>query len=188
MAEKIETVNQYLADNFGIDTDDGEPIFRIVFSDDQFEKRQTKFTDSGIELLEPEVRMLPKYPWINGMYVLERRVIVPEVNIKELAAAKKSYEPVWVFQGANGFPVPPTIQGCKLIVDVLYAALGKKSLAKYKDEQASVKNAHEAYEANKSQIDKLENELFGDESGLNQQTINASGSGIIVPQNYKGVN
>ena len=33
--------------------------------------------------------------------------------------------------------------------------------------------------------DEIENELFGDESGLKQQTINASGSGIIVPSNYK---
>jgi len=189
MAEKLETINQYLTDNFGIDTDDREPIFRVVFSDEQFEKRETKYTDSGIELLRPEVRLLPKYQWIKGMYVLERRVLVPEVNLKELAAIKKSYEPLWVFEGKDGFPVPPTILACKFVIDALYAALGKQSLAKYKEEEKpAIGSAQDNYEANKAAIDKLENELFGDESGLGQETINASGSAIIMPGNYsKGV-
>lgn len=190
MAEKLETINQYLRDNFGIDTDDSEPIFRVVFSDEQFEKRETKYTDSGIELLQPEVRLLPKYQWVKGMYILERRVLVPEMNLKELAAVKKSYEPLWVFQGADGFPVPPTITGCKFVIDTMYAALGKKSMAKYKEElpDKSISNPMEAYEANKAKIDKIQDELFGDESGLGQETINASGSAIIMPANYGKVN
>lgn len=188
MSERLETVNQYLEDSFGIDTDDAKPIFRVVFSDDQLEKRESKYTDSGIELLQPEVRQLPKYPWIQGMYILERRVLVPDENLKELAGLKKSYEPLWVFQGADGFPVPPTIQGCKFIIDTLYAALGKQSMAKYKDNQPSIASPEEAYELNKASIDKLENELFGDESSLGQETINASGSAIIMPANYGKVN
>jgi len=185
MAEKIETVNQYLEDNFGIDTDDSKPIFRVVFSDEQFEKRETKFTNIGIELLYPEVRELPKYQWIKGMYVLERRVLVPDDNLKELAGLKKSYEPVWVFQGADGFPVPPTILGCKTVIDVLYAALGKSSLAKYKEDIPAIGSPQEQYEANKASIDQIENELFGDESNLGQETINASGSAIVMPANYE---
>ena len=159
MAEKIETVNDYLRDNFGIDTDDSEPIFRVVWSNDQYEKRETKYTDTGIELLHSEVRLLPKYQWIKDMYVLERRVIVPELNIKELAALKKSYEPLWVFVGADGFPVPPTISGCKFVIDTLYAYLGKQSMAKYKDNPAAIGSPEEQYEANKTTIDKIENEL-----------------------------
>lgn len=187
MSEKLETVNQYLQDNFGIDTDDSKPIFRVVFSDEQFEKRETKYTDSGIELLQPVVRELPKYQWIKGMYILERRVLVPDTNLKELAGLKKSYEPIWVFQGADGFPVPPTILGCKFIIDTIYAAIGKQSLAKYKDPTiiGAIGSPEEAYEANKARIDEIENELFGDESGLGQETINASGSAIVMPQNYK---
>lgn len=185
MAEKLETINQHLADNYGIDTDDSNPIFRVIFSDEQFEKRETKYTDSGIELLTPEVRLLPKYPWVDGAYILERRVLVPEMNLRELAAIKKSYEPLWVFIGANGFPVPPTIIGCKFVIDALYAALGKKSMAKYKDDTAPIGSPEEQYEANKTEIDKIQNELFGDESGLGQETINASGSAIIVPSSYK---
>ena len=145
----------------------------------------TKYTDSGVELLSPEVRELPKYPYIDGAYVLERLVVVPDMNLKELAGTKKSYEPIWVFIGKNEQPVPPTILGCKMIIDSLYAALGKKSLANYKDDLAerSSMNAQEYYEHNKARLDTIQNELFGDESGLGGETITASGSSIIVPGN-----
>lgn len=184
MAESIETVNKFLRENFGIDTDDSEPIFRVVWSDDQFENRMTKFTDSGIELLTPEVRLLPKYrQFAPHVYILERRVIVPDDSMKELAGTKKSYEPLWVFTDRDGRPVPPTIQGCKFIIDAVYAALGKKSMSPYKDPTVGA-TAEEQYEINKARIDKIENELFGDQSGLKQETINASGSAIIMPQNF----
>lgn len=185
MAETLDTVNQFLRDTFGIDTDDSLPIFRVVWADDQFDKRETKFTDSGIELLEPEVRELPKYPWIEHAYVLERRVLVPDMNLKELAGVKKSYEPVWAFYDAYGEPVAPTIQGCKFVVDVLYAALGKTGLAKYKDPDAGL-SPQELYEKRQAEIDVIENELFGNESGLKQSTIDC-GSAIIMPSNYNKI-
>jgi hypothetical protein len=119
------------------------------------------------------------------MYVLERRVLVPDESLKELAGLKKSYEPVWVYQGKYGFPVPPTILGTQIVIDALYAALGKKSMAKYKEDTMKIGSPAEQYEANKSRIDEIENELFGDESGLKQETINASGSAIIMPQGYE---
>lgn len=184
MAEKIETINQYLRDNFGIDSDDAEPIFRVVWSDEQFENRLTKYTDSGIELLVPEVRRLPKYSYVQHAYILERRVLVPDTDLKELAGVKKSYEPLWVFIGGDGTPVPPTIKGCKFIIDTVYAAIGKSSLAKYKDPLAGL-SPEELAEVKKKEIDQIEEELFGDESGLKQQTINESGSAIIVPRNYE---
>jgi hypothetical protein len=184
VAEKIETINQYLRENFGIDTDDSEPIFRVVWSEDQFEKRETKFTDTGIELLSPEVRLLPKYKsYIQNAYILERRVLVPDESLKELAGVKKSYEPLWVFIGKDGNPVPPTIIGCKFVIDCVYAAMGKAGMAKYKDPNADL-SPEEAYEKKKLEIDKIQEELFGDESGLMGETHTESGSTIIVPKNY----
>lgn len=183
MAENLETVNQFLRDTYGIDTDDSEPIFRIVFSDDQFEKRLSGYTDHGVALLVPEVRELPKYPWIQHAYVLERRVLVPAINLQELAGEQKSYEPLWVFIGGDGNPVRPTINACQFIINSLYAALGKKSMAKYKDVNAGL-TPEESYEKKQKELNELENQLFGDESGLKQSTINESGNAIIVPHNY----
>jgi|SRR5215203_3287056 len=181
--EKIESINQFLREQFGIDTDDSEPMFRVVWSDDQYEKRLTNYTDTGIELLTPEVRLLPKYLYIQHAYVLERRVLVPNENLKELVSKKKSYEPLWVFVGGNGEPVPPTSNGCKFVIDAVYAALGKKSLVKYKDPLAGL-TPEEVYEVKKKEIDQIENELYGDESDLKQETIGEGGSAIIVPHNY----
>lgn len=183
MPENLETINQFLADNFGIDTDDSEPIWRVVWSDDQREMRETLHTDSGIELLSPEVRELPKYPWIKHAYVLERRVVVPDINLKELPATKKSYEPIWVFLDRNGIPLRPTIQAAKFVVDTVYAAQGKSSMAKYKDPEAGL-SPEESYDRQQARIDKIQEELFGDESSLGGETHKASGSAIIMPGNY----
>jgi hypothetical protein len=187
MPEKIEVINQFLKENYGIDTDDSEPIFRVVWSEDQFEKRETKYTDQGIELLYPEVREVPKYrSYISNAYVLERRVLVPDASLKELAGLKKSYEPLWVFIGKDGNPVPPTVSGCQFVISCVYAAIGKQGMAKYKDPDAEL-TPEQAYEKKQAELKKIEDELWGDESGLKGDTIDSSGSTIIMPHNYDKV-
>lgn len=166
MAENIETINQLLQNLFGIDTVTGQTMWRVVWSDDQLEKRMTKFTDSGIELLFAEVRELPKYSWIKHRYVLERLVLVPDVNLVELAGQKLSYEPIWVFEDRHGNVLPPAFWACKFCIDTVIAAQGHKSMAKYVDDEA--KNPIESRE---KRIKGLEEELFGDESSLMLRTV-----------------
>ena len=179
LAERIESINGQLVDLFGVDTGTGQPIFRVVWSEDQFEKRLTDRTDSGVILLESVVKLLPKYrQWIHEKYVLERLVIVPESNIPELAGLKLSYEPIWVFRGKFDEYIPPTLWGCKFVIDTLYAALGKQSMAKYIDEESK-----HPIEAKEKRIEKLTEELFGDESFLLGRTI--TGEAIAMPQSYK---
>jgi hypothetical protein len=157
----------------------GMPIFRIVWSDDQLEKRKLNVTETGIQLLTPIVKEVPKYgQWINHRYVLERLVIVPEINKEELMDKKLSYEPLWVFQNGSEEAVAPTLWGCKFIIDAVYAATGKKSLRKYVDEEAQ-----KSEELREARINKLQEELFGDESGLMGTTV--TGETVIVPQNFK---
>lgn len=183
MAENLETINKYLSEVYGIDTEDKEPIYRVVWSDDQFEKRTTKFTDSGIELLNPEVRTVPKYSHVGSAFVLERRALVPEHNVTELAGLTKSYEPLWVFRDANDEPVRPTILGCQFIINTVLAAMGKKSLAKYKDPNVG-DTPEESYALHQARLQQLEEQLFGNESDLKTETHTESGSAIFVPGNY----
>jgi len=179
LAEPIESINGQLVDLFGVDTGTGQAMFRVVWSEDQFEKRLTDRTDSGIQLLIPVVKLLPKYrQWIHEKYVLERLVIVPETNISELAGLKLSYEPLWVFKSDKDEYVPPTLWGSKFVIDTLYAAIGKQSLAKYVDEESK-----HPIEAREKRIGKLTEELFGDESSLLGRTI--TGEAIAMPQSYK---
>src|SRR5438132_917466 len=107
LVETIEALNNRLQDHFGIDTVTGQAIWRIVFSDDQFEMRLTDCTPEGLQLLTPVMKLLPKYKqWIREKYVLERLVIVPDINSNEVST-KVSYEPIWTFQDKNENYLPP---------------------------------------------------------------------------------
>lgn len=174
---ELSEINQLLRDFFGVDTITYQPLWRVVWSDDQYEKRLTDRTDSGVCLLFPEVRELPKYGYIKHKYVLEQLVLVPDVQLAELPAQRVSYEPMWVFEDKHGNALPPVFWACKFVVDTVYAAKGKKSMAKYIDEEA--KNPIESREA---RINQLTEELFGDESSLLGRTV--TGETIIVPRTY----
>lgn len=178
LTEPIETINRQLIDQFGLDTITGRPMFRVVWSEDQFEKRLTNCTDEGLQLLYPEVRELPKYrQWIKEKYVLERLVLVPDVSLEELAGEKLSYEPLWVFEDRYGNYLPPRFDAAKIVVDTVYAATGKQSLAKYKDEENTP-------EGKLKRIAGIEQELFGNESSVGDALAHESGT-IIVPRNYQ---
>lgn len=179
--ETIETLNQRLIEYYGIDTITGGPMFRIVWTNDQTEKRLVNEMDSGVHLLFPEVIEVKKYPYLKDMYVLERLVIVPDVNQRELPASKLSYEPVWAYHDACNRALPPIWKATKFVVDALYAALGKKSLVKYVEDE---KNTTE--EGRKFRISELQEELFGNETDVGDAL--AYGDGIVVPSKYKKEN
>ena len=179
--ESVETLNQRLVDEFGKDSDTGHPMFRITWANDETEMRLMDRTDLGIDLIYPEVREVKKYPYLKDTYVLERLVAVPDVNLKELADVKISYEPIWAYRDGDDNPLPPIWPATKFIIDTLFAALGKKSLRKYVD---SEKNT--TPEGREQRISELAEELFGDET----ETGDAMryGEAIVVPSNYKKEN
>jgi len=183
LTEQIETINRQLVDHFGIDTINGLPMWRVVWSEDQFEKRLMDRTDSGVVLLVPEVRQVPKYrQWITKKYVLERLVLVPEVSQGELPSSKLSYEPIWPFQDGRQNYLPPQFEVCKIVIDTMYAALGKKSLANYKDPDADCVDPEIFLAKQRAKIDKLTEEMFGDESSFGGALVH--GEGIAMPQEY----
>lgn len=176
--ESLETLNQRLVDHYGIDSDTGRAMFRIVWANDETEKRLMATLDTGIHLLYPEVREVKKYPYLEDLYVLERLVYIPYINQEELPVSKLSYEPLWAYKDGEGNPLPPIWNATKFVIDSLYAALGKKSLAKYVD---SEKNT--TPEGREQRIIELEGELFGNET----ETCDALRyhEGIVVPNSYK---
>jgi hypothetical protein len=175
--ESIETLNQRLIDEFGTDSNTNKPMFRIVFSDDQTEKIRITETESGVQLLFPEVKEIKKYSYIKGMYVLERLVIVPDMNRNEMLGTKLSYEPVWTYCDEKRVPVPPVWPATKFVIDTLYAALGKSSLRKYVD---SEKNT--TPEGREQRIQEMQLELFGNETETSDALRYREG--IVVPSNY----
>jgi hypothetical protein len=188
LTEPIESINKQLVSLFGIDSDTGRPMFRVVSSWDQYEKRLTNITAEGFKLQRAEVLEKPKYnqndaDW-KDKYILERLVIVPLANQDELPTSGMSYEPLWVFKDGANNPLPPRVDACKLVIDTMYAALGKKSMAKYVDPD----NDLEVALADKmKRVSELEEQLFGDESSLLLRTVTGEAVGytgepkIITP-------
>jgi len=178
LTEPIESINQQLIDLYGIDTVTGAPMWRVVFSEDQLEKRLMDVTDEGFTLLVPEVREVPKYrQWIVEKYVLERMIVVPEINRKELADVKTSYEPLHVFENKAGKYLPPRVDVCKIVIDAVYAAQGKRSMARYVDDYKKY-----TPEEQEKKINELMEYLW--DPSENADSI-VGGSGIVVPSNYK---
>lgn len=185
LIEPVETINKRLKDLFGIDSITSQPIWRVIWSEDQLEKRLMDVTDEGFQLLVPEVREVKKYNgFTKDRYILERLVLVPEYQQAELAGAKISYEPMWTFQDDNENYLPPKFEACEfIIVTVLKVQHGPKGLKRYVDPEAT----EEGYLLEKKKrVDNIVDELFGDQSGLDGSTV--TGESIIVPPNFEKVN
>lgn len=159
------------------------PIWRIVYSEDQFEKRLgtfRDFTSENIFIRElTEVREVPKYrQWIQDKWVLERVMPVDGINAEELTE-KLSYEPVWVFEDKHGNPLPPKWEVIEIVLHAIHSAAAQSVGAKYKMPESD-KNP----EARKVEIDKIMEEIFGNETDVS--TALEHQSAIVVPNNYKG--
>jgi hypothetical protein len=188
--EAIESLNRQLVDLYGIDTITGQPMWRIVWSEDQFEHRHGTYDDytpGGLYIRTvTEVRYVPKYSqWIVCKYVLERLVVIPEVNAGDLPATKLSYEPIYPFQTNSGQYLPPRLDAAQFVIDLVYASQGKSSLAKYKDPVNGL-TGDDYIEMKNKELDILQEELFGNETDTGDAM--AHGEAIIVPRNYKKEN
>lgn len=172
LREQIEDINEKLINEYGRSIDDSRPRYRIVWSDDQFEKRITTHDDHGNELIRPEVRLLPKYKqYIRHRYVLERlTVVVGETDLLE----KVVYEVVWTFQDKQGRYLPPWFEACRHIIEnILMNMAASNYFAKYKDTMSK-----EEYIAS---IERMEKELFGNETDLADNLHYGSGISLAQP-------
>lgn len=135
--------NSLLIDKFGIDTVSGLPIWRISWAQDQYVKQLGIFedyTEGGIYLRTvKEVREIPKYPHLPGLYILEMLQAIPEVNLNDMPTGKISYECMHPYQHklTNKY-LPPNWVFTEWVIDCYYAALGKHSLHKYIDPAAEM--------------------------------------------------
>ena len=184
---EIEELNKWLAEQFGIDSVTGKCMWRVVWSDDQFEKRfgtYTDYTEDGKLFIREvtEVRLVPKYrQWIQHKYILEHLVAVPQQNMVELLDIKMSYENLWTFEDKNGNPLPPRRDACEFIINTVLAAMhGTGNLKKYEDDEST---EEKSLELKRKRVDGLVEELFGEQSSLEGTTV--TGESVIVPRNFE---
>lgn len=175
LVEPIERINELLFREFGREFN-GDPKFRVVFSEDQFEDRFVTHTPEGIELQAPTVRRVPKYRhYMKPCYVLER--LVPVTGETDLTT-RISYEPAWAFVDKRGNYLPPQYELCKYIIDTLHSQMDKAGSyhAKYKDDTATK-------EARAKEIQDMEDRLFGNETSTGDAL--AHKWGVTVPTSYE---
>lgn len=182
LTEPIDSLNNQLRDLFGVDTVTGKQMFRISFSEEQFEKRYGTYEDytrEGIYLRTvTEVREVPKYrQWIQAKYIIERLVMVPSVDSQTLPTQQLTYECVFVFENFKGEALPPRLDVTKIAIDSLYAAMGKTNLAKYTDDYSKY-----TPEAREKRINEMMEYLWDPSDNADALV---SGEGIAVPSNYK---
>lgn len=181
--ETLEIINQRLRDRFGRFGTSNLPYFRVVWSNEQFEKRLITHTREGFELPNPVVEEVPKYKqWANNRYILEHLVAVPAEFQKDLGGEQLSYEPLWTFQDNKGEPLAPSWAACEFIVrtmrENMQTANGRP---KYKDPLAGL-NTEELIEAERMQIEAVKQDLFGNETSVGDALMQDSAVGYGIRQ------
>jgi len=179
--ERIETINQRLKENYGLFDVTNHPIWRVVWSEDELEKRWVQHTAEGLDLLTPRVEERPKYrQWIQSKYVLERLTVYPDFVNRD-TVEKLTYEPVWVFEDNKGNALPPKWQAIYVIIEQIHTQAKKTMGVKYQD--PNVVDPKDAKEKQLQDVIELERELFGNETDVG--TSLAYKEGISVPRNYE---
>lgn len=110
---------------------DGRPIYRIVWSDSQLEKRIGDFTDwYGHILIRQEhkaLREVKKYWYFEKpCWVLEKLIFIrdsqalKEITLELVEARSGSYEPVYAFRDSDGNPLSVNWKVVEIILAVLH--------------------------------------------------------------------
>jgi len=101
----------------------GQPLFRVVWSNHQNERRRGTFNEFYGELFVRTtfgVHERPKYPWIEDRWVLERWYPAEVVHHDDLPESNRgTYEPIYVFQDGEGKALPPVWRVVQLILYAL---------------------------------------------------------------------
>jgi len=112
-------INDRLRENFGLHGDFALPRFRVVHSDDQLEKRYGTFSAYAGDIFlreETGIREIPKYPWLDNQWVLER--LFPNIH-QDVYEGNCTYEPLWAYP--TGLPLNWDMieAGVKKALDIL---------------------------------------------------------------------
>lgn len=109
---EIQNINAWLT-MFGGETPDKKPIFRLSWSDDQFEWRRGEFNifgeDGRFMRTETGVRYKRKYNYVHERWILEKwapQDMVADPSLPNVTNG--DYIPFWVFEGKDGNYLEPT--------------------------------------------------------------------------------
>lgn len=168
---KLKSFNNRLRDLYGLYYD-GKPLYRLVWSDSQIEKRFGTWEIWSGQIFIREftgVHEAPKYPWIKNRWILERR----EGHIPNPELAEQiEYEPKWVFQNETE-AVEPEWWAIEQIIHAIQNPRGPRDINNEKSLIGSPANVDKQKERMKD---------FLDDQMSDVQTALQYGEGIVVPE------
>jgi hypothetical protein len=140
---QVRNINKWLKNNYGKDLL-SRPIFRLVWSEDEIEKRAGTFEDYYVPIYMGAfrgVREVKKYanPIYKERYILEKLIF--GIDNKEIwgdTVRDGIYEPIWVFRGPGDTFQMPTY---KTVAFVLRMLLGEKERRNQKMEDSDDESA-----------------------------------------------
>ena len=99
----------------------GFPLYRLVWSADQYEWRKGTFNEfSGTLFLRSvtATKLVPKYPFCQDRWILEKWFPPELTACEELpnVRGENSYEPLFVFQDKNCNPLPLSLRVVEILV------------------------------------------------------------------------
>ncbi len=101
----------------------GDPIFRVVFSDDEVESRHGTYRDYSGKIFVrevTEVRVVQKYPYIKSKWILERWAPGELSHHKDLVTVKDGvYVCVYIFQDLQFGYLPPLLKVAEIVINHL---------------------------------------------------------------------
>ena len=99
--KKLDRINQALKDKWG-----GRPLWRVVYSDTQFEHRR----------IGSDVMLVRKYPNFKNCYILEKDVKEQQHPVE--LVDWNGYEIIWPFQKPNtDEPIDPNEEVCLFLTE-----------------------------------------------------------------------
>jgi len=143
-----DRINETLADRYGRNYRE-EALFRVVWSDDQTESRLGTFEDfyHGVVYLRTvtEVREVLKYSYLPARWILERWIpgeFLKDTHNEVPSTYNGSYEPLYVFQDAQGNALPLYEEATHALVQSLLeivSPIERRSLDKTEKERVDAK-------------------------------------------------
>lgn len=163
LSEPLQLINHRLKDYFGV-FENGEPNWKLFWSEDMLEKRMMNSTENGVILALPEPRLVKKANYLNDCWVLCRIVPVPECDKAELCGAKTSYEPICTFDHPEtGEPMAPDWD---IIHATIKVCLENMANAGHKAPEQIPEEMRNTREAIEYRVNKKMEEMFGNETKI----------------------
>src|SRR3990167_4401411 len=157
--------------------DYGEPIFRVVFSDEQVENRWGTYNEySGDIFLRSftGIKEVKKYPWIKSKWILERWVSCELAAHPDLHNDKNGlYICVYVFQDANNNYLPPLLKVSEIVI---YNLLHPRSYSEILSQDIEIEVNKDEAEINKMEEDfKIESDISATKDQNSQRETSSVG-------------